>query len=310
MNLNPAMTGLFKGDVRLGAIYRRQWQSVPVPYLTFSGGFDQKVALPFSKTGYLGAGLLFNFDKAGDGDFRIIQLGLNAAYTQKLSDNLFISVGGQFSLGQRAVNPNQLTYAEQWNGDIFDSNIAHTEQFDDTSIGMNSLSSGLNLHYQIDGTRTKFDLGISAYHINQPKESFFDNPEVVLPMKGNNYALATLQMRENMDLRFHALFTYMGLDILQSEYNETVAGLAIRYHLNTQPDQELSVQPGFSFRLGDALIPNIEIQYRVWLVGISYDVNISQFKAASLRRGGPEISVQYILTKVKNPEVFKACPIF
>ena len=36
LNANPAFTGFFDGDHRVGAIYRSQWQTVPVSYSTFS----------------------------------------------------------------------------------------------------------------------------------------------------------------------------------------------------------------------------------------------------------------------------------
>jgi hypothetical protein len=63
-------------------------------------------------------------------------------------------------------------------------------------------------------------------------------------------------------------------------------------------------------RLGDALIPQLGLRYRVWEVGFSYDVNISEFQKATNRRGGPEFYLQYFLTRVQAPPVFKACPIF
>ncbi len=31
---NPALAGLFTGDLRIQAVYRTQWQSVSVPYQT------------------------------------------------------------------------------------------------------------------------------------------------------------------------------------------------------------------------------------------------------------------------------------
>jgi hypothetical protein len=36
LNISPGYTGMFNGDYRLSAIYRSQWQSVPVSYSTFN----------------------------------------------------------------------------------------------------------------------------------------------------------------------------------------------------------------------------------------------------------------------------------
>ena len=309
-NLNPALVGIFKGDIRFGANYRSQWQSVPVPYLTFSGAYEQKINQNFIGNGFISGGLLFNFDKGGNGDYRISQLGLSASYTQMISDEFFIGVGAQFSIGQRALSPNQLTYGEQWNGDVYDPNIQHTEVFDRENMNMASISAGFNGHYQVDGKRTKFDFGMGLYHLNEPGETFFNNPDVVLPMKGNNYGLATVQISEKNDLRFHIIHTYMGLEFLKTEFNEIVGGVAFRHFLNLEKGREISVQPGVSFRLGDAIIPTFEIQYQNWRVGLSYDVNTSAFEVATNGKGGPEISVEYIISKVKPPKIFKVCPIF
>src|SRR5438552_6612858 len=41
---NPALAGIFTGDVRLTASYRNQWQSVTVPYRTF--GLSSEVKFP------------------------------------------------------------------------------------------------------------------------------------------------------------------------------------------------------------------------------------------------------------------------
>ena len=42
LNHNPALTGVFSGDQRFAASYRRQWFQVPVDYLTFSASYDMK----------------------------------------------------------------------------------------------------------------------------------------------------------------------------------------------------------------------------------------------------------------------------
>ena len=41
---NPALAGIFTGDIRLTASYRNQWQSVTEPYRTF--GLSSEIKLP------------------------------------------------------------------------------------------------------------------------------------------------------------------------------------------------------------------------------------------------------------------------
>jgi len=125
-----------------------------------------------------------------------------------------------------------------------------------------------------------------------------------LPIKGNIYSIGSIQVHPKIDVRFFGSF------FLQTEYDETVFGTALRYHLSLQRSREISVQLGSNYRLGDAFIPTIEVQYQAWRVGLSYDVNTSDFQVATRNQGGPELFIEYIITKVKPVKVFKACPIF
>ena len=304
MNLNPALTGVFKGDQRFVGNYRNQWVAVPVPYLTFSGAYDQKIYLKALGDGFLGGGLIFNYDKSGDGDMIWSQLGANISYTQPLSEQLFISGGFQYLLGSRRVNPDKLAWAEQWNGDIYDENTSLTEDFNNRTKGFSSLSGGLNLHFQLEDTRTKADVGVGLFHLNNPSVNFFEDKNVSLPVKGNSYAIGTIEVHPKMDVRV------FGFHSFQTKYSETVVGAALRYHLSLQRSREISVQLGTNVRLGDALIPTLEVQYHAVRVGFSYDVNTSPFEVATRKKGGPEISIEYIIAKVKSVKVFKACPIF
>ncbi len=304
LHLNPALAGAFRGDMRFSAQYRSQWKSVPVPYLTFSAAYDQKLLARLLPDGVLGVGGVLHFDKAGDADLRQTQLGLNASYTQQLSDYWFLGAGFQVLLNQKAVSPQQLTFAEQWTGDLFDPNAPVTENFDNTSISLFSAGTGINLHFQLDDNRTKLDLGAAAYHLNEPQSSFLGAEQVPFPRKVNGYALVNALVHPNADVVFQALYSAQG------PYSELVTILGGRYYLSAAPGQELAFGATLGMRWDDALIPGIEVQYLAWRVGVSYDINLSDFEVATFKRGGPEVSVQYIFTRVQPPDTFKACPIF
>ncbi len=304
-NLNPALTGVFGGDLRFIANYRSQWKSVPVDYRTLSAAFDSKLFhKALGKSSYFGYGLVFNNDVAGDAQIGISQVGANLSFTRQLSDALYASIGAQLMFGQRSVSPERLSFEEQWNGDVFDPNSSNGEAFTSTSKGIGSISTGLNLHYQLEGTRTKIDLGSGIFHLNQPNTSFENEAAANLPLKFSPYLLTTFEISPTLDIRVNGLFSK------QISYQEAVAGVAIRYHFSSVKDAELNVQAGLSMRFGDALIPSVEAQVRNWTAGFSYDRNFSPFNVATNFRGGPEFFLQYILWKVHPPKEFKACPIF
>src|SRR6187200_2779233 len=61
---NPALAGIFSGDMRLQAVYRTQWQSVTVPYQT--GSFNGEFKLPVGKgDDFLTVAGEVLYDKAG-----------------------------------------------------------------------------------------------------------------------------------------------------------------------------------------------------------------------------------------------------
>lgn len=301
-NLNPAMAGAFRGDVRATGMVRSQWQAVPVPYFTTTLLGDAKVR-DFG-TGILGAGLQLDYDRAGDGELSWLRVGTAVAYTQQLTDRVFLSGGAQATYAQRRFDPTGLTFAEQFNGDVFEPGRLG-ESFAVTQAGTVSLSGGLNLHVQVPRTRTKLDFGAAGFHVNRPDFSFQTvGATVAWQPRLNGYALGVYEMQPQLDLVGQALYQR------QISYQELLVGGGLRYHLRTAPDQELSVQLTVSHRLQDALIPAVEVRYRMFTGGVSYDFNVSEFAVATGGRGGPELFFQYILTRVQPPVGLKTCPIF
>lgn len=302
LNLNPALTGVFKGDQRFGVSYRSQWQSVPVPYLTVSGSYDQKVYHKLLPNGLLGWGIVFNYDRAGDANLSWTQLGGNLAYTHRILEEHYFSVGFQFLAGQRAFDPDKLQFGDQFNGDILDLGQPSAEAFNNTSVGYGEISAGFNWLYQSKEKRHAIRAGIGFSHLNQANVAFFQQESLALPLTYNAYLLSNFEMNEILDIGL------IGLWRKQLTYQEFLLGLLGTYYLKTEKD--LALWAGLSYRFSDAAIFQTGIQYQNWRIGLSYDINISDFRVATNRRGGPEISLQYIITAVKPPDTFKACPIF
>ena len=301
--LNPALVGAFRGDVRASTMLRSQWSAVPVPYLTTTLLGDAKIK-DFGD-GVLGGGVQIDYDRAGDGHLSWLRLGASVGYTRQLSDALFLSAGGQLLFLQRSVDASRLTFAEQFNGDVFDP-TRPGELAGKLSAAAVSGSAGLNLHVQRSGTRTKFDFGAAAFHLNTPTTSFpFEGPASAdWPLRLNGYGLVVYQLTDRLDFVGQALYQR------QRSYQEALASGGVRYHLRTDPDQELSLQLTIGHRIRDAVIPAVELRHRMFTGGVSYDINVSGFDRATGGRGGPELFFLYILTRVKPPTGLKTCPIF
>ena len=306
--LNPALTGIFNGDLRFSGHYRRQWENVPVDFLTFSGNFDMKL---YPKKGnnnnFWGFGANFNYDRAGFSELRLGQLQLGGSYSSQIGANSFLTGGIQLGFSQRSFNEEDLEWDNQFDGERFDPTLPTGEIFADESIFFMNISAGVNLRLQNPDRRTKLDVGLGLYHINQPDQNFSTIEGVNLPMRVSMHAVGAIKLSEALDASVN------WTSQLQGPFNENVLALGLRIYLNQTRGKELAFQIGGNLRLHgttDAIIPAAELHFNALSVGFSYDVNVSDFNTATDQNGGPEIWVSYRIAKVKPLSKFKTCPIF
>ncbi len=306
LNLNPALTGNFFGDNRVSLNFRNQWfVDDLVKYLTFTGSYDMRFyPKKWTTKGVWSAGFMVNYDQAGDSRLGLTNLGISASYAYPINLKNIISVGGLIGGTSRRFNVDALTWDEQYDGSKFDPNRPTGENIGSNSNFFIDLSTGLNYRWQ-KSRRTKLDLGIGAFHLNQPDQIFFsNNQKVKLPMRMTFYAFPSIKLTQRFDLLLH------GMHQIQNPYSETVIGSYLRTYLNTQRGKELNVLLGIATRIGDAWVPKIAFEYKNWYLGASYDINTSDFKKATNRRGGPEFSLMHIFVKARPIEQLRACPIF
>lgn len=304
--LNPALTGVSKGDVRAVGIYRSQWNAANAPYKTIWASAEKRFYTIDHETWWLSGGLSVFYDRAGDSRFTTASVQLSGSYTKMLNKTNFLTFGLAGGFGQRRFEIQDLTFDSQWNGDIFDPNRSINENFNDPNLAYPDFGAGLNWRGQVNAKRTRFDVGIGAFHFNRPNQSFQSNDKSQLPMRLSVYAMPTVQVAPKVDVVGAATVQKQGADF------EALAGAAGRLHLSEQKSKEVAVQFGFTFRfnaIGDALIPAAELHYHQWVVGLSWDVNVSGFSTATNRNGGPEIAVQYLFKKVYPLKAYKACPL-
>lgn len=306
LNLNPALTGLFEGDYRFSAIDKNQWNSVTVPYKTFSGSADMKLRRKKLKNDVMGAGFLFNTDKAGDSEFGTVQAASSIAYTKKLNNDStqFLSVGLQMGIVQRSINYNNLTFDNQYNGDAFDPSLGSGQAFIDNNFIYFDISSGINWLYR-PRERFKINTGLGVFHLNKPKQSFLNDNEIKLDVKCLLYTSAQLQLVDQLDILPAIMYSRQGI------FQESIVGTSVKYILESRLGYNTAMYFGSFYRLGDAVILSTGIDYNDLNLGISYDINTSGLKAASNGRGGFEISLTYIIRKfIPLESIRKPCPTF
>ncbi len=304
LQVNPSLTGIFNGDMRFMGNFRSQWVAVPVPYMTFSAAYDQKI-LKVGKSGgnALSGGMYLSYDQTGDSELSLLQIGTSIAYAQQINKNNFLSIGIMLGVGQRRFRTDNLTFDEQYIDGTFIPNTPISENFNNTSFGFVDVSMGLT--YLVKFTdRLKFSVGSSVWHLNQPKYSFLNTDNSRLSRKYGVHLDATIPISPRMDLLPSAIF------FMQDGYLERMVGAYWKYYLDDRKGMEKALLIGTWYRINDAAIGAVAIDYGFWRVGLSYDVNTSSFAVATRGRGGFELSGQYIISKVKPLEKKKICPIF
>lgn len=306
LSVSPALTGIFSGDQRFSGIYRGQWHAANSPFSTFQGMFDTKVYNKKFGNGFVGLGGSLTYDRSGDSRLTLIELGFNGSYTYSFNTRNFLTGGLMVGFGQRSFQYNDLRWNNQYDGESFVSGLNTGENLDENGYVYPDMGLGINYRRQKPGTRSTLDIGAGYYHLHKPNQSFADRDESPLEPRLSLYLIQYAQLAERFDLFLN------GLAQVQNEYFEGIGGFGGRWHLDQRRGKELAVQLGLSYRfnrIGDAATAETELQYQYWRLAFSYDLNVSGFRAATNRNGGPEVSLRYIIHFVKPIPVFRVCPI-
>lgn len=302
LNLNPATTGVFNGDKRFSLSFRDQWRFVPVPWTTFSLAYDFKKYLADDKH-FLGLGANLNYDRQGDSKLTLTGLNIAGSYNRSLNANNIVSGGLMIGYNTRAFNSDNLTWDKQWNGVFFDPDAASGEVNNTRRIGLFELAAGVNYRWQ-KSERTKVDVGIGGYHINQPSASFSSNKES-LPIHLTFSTVGNVMVTNQLDVQLSAMRQS------QEKYNETLLGGLIKFYVNQKRGKETQIHVGAGYRTAGSIIPTFAVQYNEWYASFSYDLDSNQFNdITSSNRGGPEFHLRYIIKNVRPLKDRKNCPIY
>lgn len=296
LNLNPALAGVIEGNYRLAAVYRNQWASISkdAPFITAGGSFDINIPLENIKD-IPAAGINMVTDQAGDGKLGMMHLSLTTAYHKKLDKNArhFLGIGLQPALVQRRISPNDLLFPNQFDGNILNKDRPNGENFGNTTFFYFDLNTGIIYSGRIS-PRIGITQGFSLFHLTRPQETFIGDETARLQRRVVCHGGLRLKATDNIVITPHYLFQY------QNQARETNFGSAIEFHLHDKRKNSTIFSIGGWYRLHDAAITSMSIEYKKLRIGASYDFNISDLKPASRLRGGYELTLIYTGTFVKQ----------
>jgi type IX secretion system PorP/SprF family membrane protein len=304
LNISPAFTGFFNGDFRGSAIYRSQWQSVPVPYSTISMSGEALLKPPSLGKDMVGLGLTFNNDVAGDARYNTTHLYLSGSFIKnvKADSSLLVSFGANVGYCHVGFDYNKMTFDNQFDGLQYSSSTPTGEKFNYVNYNYADVNLGGAFQYRLN-YKHFFTLGMGFTHITTPVISYQGNYQSKLDFKTINYLKYAVITGKKTDLIVDAMINKQG------KYFEVMPHASLKYYFNR--DLNRAVLGGLSLRTGDALIIRFGFTDKTLQSGIAYDINISHFTPATNRRGAFEMYVIYVLKKQKSYSVKKrVCPVF
>jgi type IX secretion system PorP/SprF family membrane protein len=314
---NPALAGIFTGDIRLTASYRNQWQSVTIPYRTYALNAEVKMPVEMVPNDNLTIGLQLIRDVAGTSEFSTLQILPAVNYSLPLSEvkNSYISLAFMGGLMQQRFDPSKLVMNDQFvagsNGS-FSVMPASRQVFNNTSVNYADLSAGISYNSVIREDIDYF-IGAGIFHLTKPKVGFYDGNTITLNRKLTFNAGLSAPTSETDQFILYAdyfkqfgdRFTPVGISTLQ-------VGMMYSHDLFVYDDVQKTFTIGALYRWNDAIIPVVRLQLDKFTIGASYDVNVSKLVAASTYRGGFELVLSYRgILNSRNQEARQVlCPRF
>ncbi|WP_345083219.1 PorP/SprF family type IX secretion system membrane protein [Nemorincola caseinilytica] len=291
--VNPAFTGMFDGTARAGGIYRSQWGSVTVPYVTMGAHADMPLYADQSG-GYMAAGLQVFNDKAGDGNLQNFTGLLSLAYHKTMGERNEIAVGMQGGYAQKSIDLSKLYFGDEFiNGTASGGSSAEYGLGVGNQVSYFLINAGVSYAGSNSDGSFGYVIGLGANNINQPNDALLkkQNSDVGLDMRFTGQLGLTVKTNDRFSLRPALLFQS------QSSATEVIGGNEFMYYVGNEPGYNnfsTAVFLGGWYRSGDAVMITGGVEFKGVRIGLGYDYNISSLNSASNGNGGFEIALRYI----------------
>lgn len=295
---NPALVGIFAGDIKTTAVWRNQWNKVTVPYKT--QGLGTEITFPVRQTTF-GVGLHAINDKAGDSRLqRVLMAGTVSAHKLVSEERKsFVSVGFTGELIRQQFQESGLRWNEQFVNGAYDPTAPSGQNFNSSDFptlrNYGDVSAGL-LFNSVFGNDVQYYFGVAGFHLLTQENNFksrssspnsfrFTDSTLFKLMLNGGIAIPTSD--DDKVILYTDYFWQGGARQLQ-------AGLFYRHALLREDDDDVVAFSLGSFtRWGDAVIPMVKLDYHQFALGMTYDVNVSKLASASKGNGGFELTLAY-----------------
>lgn len=299
MAINPAYTGIMNGNVRANAVYRNQWASVTVPYISGYTSVDWRNKY-FKNADYFGIGGSVQYSQAGDGNLENFSGLLSAAYHKSIRAQkerpASVALGIQAGYYQHSIDLSRLYFS----GPYVPTNWPGTQLGNGNSVKYWTFNAGTAFSQKLS-ERTNYIVGVSVSNINQPNDALLkkQTSAVGLDMRYTGSAGANLLVAERFSLRPAAILS------ITSEVTDYLVGSEFNYRLG-RGNGRTYVFLGLWYLSSDAAMLTAGFARKSFRLTAGYDYSLSSLNSASNGNGGFEVSLTYI---AGNAKVLKRMPV-
>ncbi len=295
--LNPALTGAFDGNYRVSGIYRSQWGNISQPFQTMG------LSAEFTTSKNLNLGLSAMNQLAGDGGYVYTTAYGSLAYTGVkfgAGDHHRVTFGLQAGIMQRRFDRSKLSFGDQWNPITgYNPGAPSAEALSRNNSTVFDIGAGALYFDAQPGTKANFYAGFSASHLTKPEDKFSATGDEDFPMRYTLHGGLRIAVNETFSLTPNVLY------LSQGSAREKMLGVYGQYRVTGNTD----LMFGANYRIEDAVSPFLGFTHKNFMMGLSYDVNISDLGKMANGSNGFEITLSLIGRKsVRTPEVEFVCP--
>lgn len=291
--LNPGLTGVINGDVRINANYKNQWANVNNAYRTGAVSVDMRA------NDRLGIGLTVFDQSAGGSSYNQFYAYGSASYAIPVSNdgNQRLSFGMQAGVINRNFDLNDLQFGNQFSpGTGFDAGIGNMENLGNDNSTVFDANAGLFFYDGDPNKNMNLFGGISASHLTRPDDPFSGSGSKI-PVRYTAHGGLRIKTIANLDLIPNFLFI--------KQQKASIKALGAYSEWKFQNDDGIIL--GGMYRFDDAAIANLGYHMKSLILGMSYDFNTSSLTHATRGQGGVELSLSYVFRKkISGPEPI--CP--
>jgi type IX secretion system PorP/SprF family membrane protein len=295
--LNPAMTGVIDGDMRVNLNYRTQWNNITNPFVM--AGFSIEGVTDKN----LNWGVNILNQSAGDAGYNYFNGYASVAYTgvkfgaQQMTH---LTLGIQAGILNRRFDASKFQWGSQYNPLTgFDATAPSNETLTQTSSSVFDANFGALLFDANPDHKVNAYIGGAVSHLTQPSDPFLSTNNYHLPMRFTGHAGARFLVSDDLSITPNALY------MRQGNASETMVGAYAQLVVNDISDLLL----GLDYRVKDAFVPYVGFRYQDITVGVSYDVNASSLNNLAAGSNAFELSLSYTAHKKKSyPREHFFCP--